>query len=781
MSMTSSCPACCTPPSFAVRWPMPGSSAWRPAAARQAPGVVAVVTGEELEAAITPGPTGIAVMMGGSGPSFSLLCTDKVRLVGDPIVMVVAESRYEAEDACELVEVDYDDLPAVASAEAALDPGSPPIFEDLGSNVLVEAAPAVYGDVEGAFARADRVVRAHLRQHRHQNVPMEGRGIVADFDAATGQLTVHSATQGVHMVRSTLAARLGLPARASGPGRGYRRIIRPQVRQQPRGGRGRGGSRALGRPVKWTEDRNENLTISGQAREESFDVEAAVTDDGRILALRVEMLMDSGAYPGMAAMVGGIMQAVMPGPYKMEGLSFASRIAITNKASYVAYRGPWAAETFVRERMINLIAAELGMDPFEIRLRNVVTRGEPPDSTITGRSLASVTARESLERIAEVVDFAEFRSRQQAARAEGRFLGIGVATYIEAAPGPRGEGGPLGAEQIRAALESDGTVVVYTGQMPHGQSHQTTLAQIVADQMGVPFEAVRVVVGDTSLVPPGFTGGSRAATMAGGASLHVARELRTRVLEAAGELLEASPEDLDIAEGRVSVRGVPASAIGLGEVAIAAASGRLPAHIDPTFDVAITFDGGQGGWSGGTHCAEVEVDAATGLVRILRYVVAEDCGQLINPAIVEGQVRGGVAQGVGAVLLERSAYDESGQFLSASFMDYLLPTATEVPHIEIEHLETVPLDADVELPRRRGRRDDRGAPDALQCHRRRHLALRRQDLRAAPASGADPGAHRSHRTGPGDLGVGPQVRQPPRRPHRRSSLTPGVSVRRRSA
>ncbi len=270
-----------------------------------------------------------------------------------------------------------------------------------------------------------------------------------------------------------------------------------------------------------------------------------------------------------------------------------------------------------------------------------------------------------------------------------------MATYIEAAPGPRGEGGALGAEQIRAALESDGTIVVYTGQMPHGQSHQTTLAQIVADQMGVPFEAVRVVVGDTSLVPPGFTGGSRAATMAGGASLHVARELRTRVLDAAGELLEASPEDLDIVEGRVSVRGVPASAIGLGEVATAAASGRLAAHIDPSLEVAITFDGGQGGWSGGTHCAEVEVDVGTGLIRILRYVVAEDCGQLINPAIVEGQVRGGVAQGVGAVLLERSAYDESGQFLSASFMDYLLPTATEVPRIEIEHLETVPLDADV--------------------------------------------------------------------------------------
>jgi carbon-monoxide dehydrogenase large subunit len=666
------------------------------AAAREAPGVVAVVTGEELEAKIVPGPTGIAAMMGGSSHQFTTLCTDKVRLVGDPIVMVIAESRYEAEDACELVDVEYDELPAVVSAEAAVDPASHPIFENLSSNVLAETEPVVYGDVDGAFARADRVVSAHLRQHRHQNVPMEGRGVVASFDPATQELTVTAATQGVHMVRSTLAKCLGLEPEQV-------RVLAGDI----------GGSfglkfgasreevavaalaKELGRPVKWTEDRSENLTISGQAREESFDVEAAITNEGDILALRVQMLLDSGAYPGMGAMVGTIMQAVMPGPYKMEGLSFGSKVAITNKASYVAYRGPWAAETFVRERMINLVAAELGMDPLEVRLRNVVTRGEPPERMVNGRSLAGVTARESLERIAKVVDVEDFRRRQQAARAEGRYLGLGMATYIEAAPGPRGGGNALGAEQIKARLETDGTVSVFTGQMPHGQGHQTTFAQVVADQMGVPFEAVRVVVGDTNLVPPGFTGGSRAATMAGGASLHVGRQLRSRVLDAAGEMLEASPDDLDIVAGQVSVRGVPASAISLAEVATAAADGRLPGHVEPSLEVAITYDGGEGGWSGGTHCAEVEVDPGTGLVQILRYVVAEDCGELINPAIVEGQVRGGVAQGVGAVLLEKSFYDENGQFLSASFMDYLLPTATEVPHIEIEHLQTIPLDADV--------------------------------------------------------------------------------------
>jgi aerobic carbon-monoxide dehydrogenase large subunit len=665
------------------------------------PGVAAVITGAQLEEMIVPGPTGMAAMMGGGGgPAFTILCTDKVRLVGDPVVIVVAESRYAAEDACELVEVDYEELPAVASAEAALDPASHPIFEDIGSNVIVKHDPVVYGDVDGAFARADRIVRAHIAQHRHQNVPMEGRGTVADYNGATGELTVYAATQGVHAVRNAMSGRLGLDlakvrvlAGDIGGSFGLKfGTTREEVAVAA-------ASKHLLRPVKWIEDRNENLTFSGQAREESFDVELAVSNDGEILGLKADMLLDQGAYPGMGHMVGGIMQAVMPGPYRMQGFSFASTVAVTNKATYVAYRGPWAAETFVRERMVDLAAAELGLDPLQLRLRNVVTRGQPPLQMVTGRSLAGITAREAMERIAEVVDFADFRRRQEAARAEGRLLGIGVASYIEAAPGPRGEAA-LGAEQSRAKLDTDGTVILYTGQMPHGQGHQTTFAQIVADQMGVRFEQVRVVVGDTDEVPPGFTGGSRAATMAGGATLHVSRKLRDRVIDLASDLLEASPEDLVLSDGQVSVNGVPASAVSLADIARSVSEGRLSvkeadedgAGDDQAIEVAITYDGGQGGWSGGTHCAEVEVDPGTGRVKVLRYVVAEDCGELINPAVVEGQVRGGVAQGVGAVLLERSAYDEDAQYLSGSFMDYLMPTTTEVPRIEVEHLQTIPLD-----------------------------------------------------------------------------------------
>jgi carbon-monoxide dehydrogenase large subunit len=671
--------------------------------ARNAPGVVTVLTGEELEALIVPGP-GVAGMFsaGLPMPSFTALATDKVRVVGDPVVLVVADSRYQAEDACELVEVDYDELPAVITQEQALDPEGPAIFEDLGSNVLTRFPVATFGDVEDAFARADRIVRAQLSQHRHQNVPMECRGVVCSFDAETEELTVYSATQGVHIARMGLATQLGIPQEKvrvlAGDIGGSFGLKLGAAREDIACA---AASRHLGRPVRWIEDRTENLTFSGQAREESFEVEAAVTNEGDILGLRVKMTIDTGAYPGMGGMLPQMVQGMIPGPYRIGALAFESTVLISNKASYVAYRGPWASETWVRERMIDLIAKELGMEPLEVRLRNVVTRGEPPLEMVTGRSLAGVTSRESLEHIAARLDLDSFRRRQSEARAQGRYLGVGLATYIEAAPGPRtpeGGGGIMGPEQMRFRLEEDGTVTVFTSQMPHGQSHQTTLAQIAADEFGVPFDQVRVVVGDTDVVPMGFgTGGSRAATMAGGASLHGARALRAKVFEVAAHLFEASPEDMELSAGAVSVRGVPARALPLGEIAQATHQpGRVPAALEGDLEITTAFDGGEGGWSGGTHAAIVEVDVETGQVRVERYLVAEDCGALINPAIVEGQVRGGVAQGIGAVLLERSAYDpDSGQFLSGTFMDYLLPTAWEIPRIEIEHLETVPLDADV--------------------------------------------------------------------------------------
>ncbi|MGH3211964.1 MAG: xanthine dehydrogenase family protein molybdopterin-binding subunit, partial [Trebonia sp.] len=671
------------------------------AAAQALPGIVAVLTGADLATMTVPGPDPLLAMMGGGGPmpEYSLLATDKVRFVGDPVVVVVAESRYLAEDGCELVEVDYEDLPPIASAAAALDAGSPPLFANLGDNIVGPHKRSEFGDVAGTFAGADRVAEFRIDVHRHQNVPMEGRGIVASHDAATGIMTVHAATQSVHVTRMGIAMRLGMEpdkvrVLAGDIGGSFGLKIGASREELAIAA----ASRALGRPVKWTEDRSENLTASGQAREESFDVRAAVSKDGDLLGLDVAMVIDTGAYPVMGTMVPSIIEAMLPGPYKLAALGFESTAVTTNKASYVAYRGPWASETFVRERVLDLIAKDLGLDPLEIRLRNAAPRTNPPLTMITGRPLVGVTTRESLERVVQLVDIPAFRRRQAEERARGRYLGIGLATFMEGAPGPRepgGPSGPMGLEFMRLRLAEDGVLTLFTGQMPHGQSHQTTLAQIAADEFGVPFEQVRVVVGDTDVVPFGLTGGSRSATMTGGVTLHGARQLKAKVLDVAALLIEASAQDLEITDGQVVVRGDPDSAIPVGEVARQAASGHLGDDVDADLEVEASFDGGEGGWSGGSHCAVVEVDVETGIVTVERYVAAEDCGALINPAVVEGQIRGGIAQGIGAVLLERSAYDQDGNYQSATFMDYLLPTACEIPRIEIEHLETVPLDADV--------------------------------------------------------------------------------------
>jgi carbon-monoxide dehydrogenase large subunit len=670
-------------------------------AARALPGVVAAFTGAELETMTVPGPDALSALMGAGGPTpeFTLLATDRVRFAGDPVAVVIAESRYLAEDGCELAEVEYDPLPPVASATVALDPASPPLFANLGDNIARPHSRKEFGDLGAAFGAADHVFDFHIDVHRHQNVPMEGRACVASYDTDTGVMTMHAATQSVHVSKIAVAMRLGMEqdkvrVLAGDIGGSFGLKIGASREELAVAA----ASRALGRPVRWVEDRGENLIASGQAREESFDVRAAVSTDGDLLGLDVKMIIDTGAYPGMGGMVPSIIEGMLPGPYKLAALGFESTAVITNKASYVAYRGPWASETFVRERILDVIAKSLGLDPLEIRLRNVAPRTDPPAVMITGRPLAGITTRESLERITEFVDIPAFRRRQADARAHGRYLGIGVATFIEAAPGPRSPGGPsgpMGMESMRLRLDEDGMVVLFTGQMPHGQSHQTTLAQIAADEFGVPFEQVRVVVGDTDVVPFGLTGGSRSATMTGGVALHGARQLKTKVLGFASHLMEASAQDLQIIDGKVLVRGDPESAIAVSEVARQAASGQFGADVDATLEVEAAFDGGEGGWSGGSHCAIVDVDVETGLVTVERYVVAEDCGALINPAVVEGQIRGGVAQGIGAVLLERSAYDEDGNFQSATFMDYLLPTACDIPRIEIAHLETVPLDADV--------------------------------------------------------------------------------------
>jgi carbon-monoxide dehydrogenase large subunit len=447
--------------------------------------------------------------------------------------------------------------------------------------------------------------------------------------------------------------------------------------------------------------------LGGQARDEQVAVEAAVMNDGTVRGLRAKLTMDAGAYPGFPA--GALIfcraiQVMFPGPYRIDAMQFDIEMISSNKATYVAYRGPWAAETFVRERLFDVIASELGISRAEIRLRNIIGPDMLPTTMITGPALdVRMSAKTTLERALEVADFDHWAEHQAAAREQGRRLGLGIATYIEAAPGPPGYFDAIipgfsalnGVEPIHAVLEDDGSVTVHTQQVPHGQGHETTLAQVAADELGVPVEAVRVRYGDTNFAPFGMsgTGGSRSAAMAGGAVGMAAHTLREHIVDIAEDLLEVSPTDIVIEDGAIHVAGVPTMSLSFREVAQEAMrrggvgnSNRLGRG--EAIRVHRDWDGGEGGWAQSTHVCWVEVDLETGQVRIPRYAVVEDCGEMINPAIVEGQIRGGVAQGVGAVFYEKTTYGEDGQPRSGTFMDYLIPTTMEIPEIEIHHIET---------------------------------------------------------------------------------------------
>jgi carbon-monoxide dehydrogenase large subunit len=581
-------------------------------------------------------------------------------------------------------------LQPVVTYEDALDPLKPRLFDEFGDNVFAEAELSL-GDIDGAFAASDRIIEATVSVHRQQPSPMETRGTIASWDAHDLILTIRTSTQSPHMVRMLLTHHLGIPEErirvlADDVGGGFGLKIslgREEIAVAA-------ASVDLGRPVKWVEDRLEHLAAAGQAREERAEIEAAVSRDGRILGVRLDVTVNIGAYPAdpfPGSIRGMSIMSAFQGPLRVDAVAGRAKILFTNKATYVAYRGPWATGDFLRERLLDIVARELELDPLEVRRRNYAVRGEAPLNMLDGRSYASVTTIETLESAARLIDWAGFRDEQRSARDEPRRLGIGIASYIEGSPGPRVPGRPGGGEEmLLLSVNAEGQVVVVTKQQPHGQGHQTTLAQVVADELGVRLQDVVVRWGDTAVTPRSLigTGGSRAATMANGAALHGSRRLREVVLSLAAEQMEANPEDLVIVDGVISVRGTPAVGLPLADLAR-----------DRDLAVSQVFDGGDSGWAGGTHCCIVEVDVETGLVEIVRYLVVEDCGVIVNPAIVEGQIRGGVAQGIGAVLLEHLVYGDDGQLLASTFMDYLVPTTTVVPRIEVHHIDSVLTDPDV--------------------------------------------------------------------------------------
>ncbi len=660
-------------------------------AARALPGVRAVLTAADLDAgsrsmqptmfAADPPPTPCAPLRPLAGAD--------VRFVGDPVVLVVADSRYLAEDACELVEVDYERLDPIVDAEAAAD-AAELVHPELGSNVATRIETPPNPALDAAFESADHVVTETLIQHRHTNVPMETRGVVAGYTPATGELDVWISSQNPHEVRQTCARFLDIPehlvrVRMDDVGGGFgQKYFTPRDELTVIA-----AAKHLGRTIKWIEDRRENLIAANHARADRITVRLALDADGRLLAAHLDHLEDCGAYPvGGTGGVAAFVAMLFPGPYRIPQLGYRSTSVWTNTCGRGAYRGPWMLETVAREEMMDLAARAVGVDPLELRRRNCIHSDELPYTTAAGMTLEHVTPSETLEQAVDLIDYDAFRVEQAAAADAGRLLGIGIGLYIEPTSVSSGS---LGVETATVRVQPSGTVSVHLGTGSHGQSIETTMAQVVADYLGVDLDAVVVVQGDTTSAPfGGGTGGSRTAVVAGGATREASLAVRDKAVQIAAHLLEAAPEDLDIEAGQVTVRGTPTRGVALAEVARVAlnAPAELPPGVAPGLDATVSYQAPPITWSNACHVCTVEVDPDTGVVDVLRYVVSEDCGVMINPMVVEGQIAGGVVQGLGGVLYEHFVYDEDGNPLTTTFLDYLVPTTTEVPTIEFGHVET---------------------------------------------------------------------------------------------
>ena len=665
------------------------------AATRRAPGIVAVLTGRDL-AAVTA-PLRIAPPIAGLLPmEMATLPTDKVRFVGDPVACVIGEDRYALEDACALVEVEYARLAAVVDPERAQDPGLPQVDETIPANRAYEGVFA-HGDVEAALRAADRIVEARFHQGRQTHAPMEPRGCLASWLPGDETLTFWHSTQIPHPMRSALAARLGIAESAV-------RVITPDVG----GGFGQkiplyreelttaAASRLLGRPVRWIETRRENLLAALHAREDIVDVRAAVKSDGTLLGLDVRILTDFGAYAYFPAnYMARVVGMMIPGAYRLRDYRYAITAVLTNKCPAGPYRAPMLICSWVTEGTIDAVARALDLDPVAVRRKNMLAESDLPYTTATRLVYRSVYPRDTLERALEAFDYEEARRSRDDARAAGRIAGIGVATYIE--PNTYGSefyktAGITGSGHDAAIvrIEPSGAVSAQIGVVSQGQGHLTTVAQALADALAVPIEKVRVQSGDTAAAPYGMgTRGSRGGVVSAGAALGAARIVRQKLLRIAAYLLEAPLDDLELVDGAIRVRGTPASSLTIAQLAQKAyfAPTELPPGMEPGLEATHAFDPPALTFSSGTHICRVEIDPETGALTIPRYTIVEDCGRLLNPRVVEGQLHGATAQGLGGALLEEVVYGADGQNLSATLLDYAMPTAALMPPLEVEHLE----------------------------------------------------------------------------------------------
>lgn len=668
-------------------------------AARAMPGVHAVYTLADLLPHMTSDrtPLGQSVREIAGLASRSLreditpfvLVRDEVCYVGDPIAVVIADSRRQAEDAAASVEVDLDPLPAVADIRAAVKPGSPSVHSSVDSNVLAEYTIA-YGDCDRAFAQAAHSFSLSLFQHRGCAHPMEGRGVLANHDPIERRTTVWTSTQSPHEIRMSLIQLLGIDDEELrvitpdvGGGFGAKYLIYPEEVVVPL------SARLLGRPVRWVEDRREHFLTAIQERDQQWDLEIAIDKEGRILGVRGTLLNDQGAYTPQGINVSYNSATALPGPYIVPSYSLRVVAVETNKVPTMPVRGAgYPQGTFAIERLIDLAASRIGLDRAEIRRRNLVPRDAMPYTTPMKTRAGTPVKYDSgdfprcqamaLERI----DYDGFAARQAAALKNGRHIGLGFAN------GTKGTGrGPYETGVVR--IGRSGRITVATGAAAMGQSTATMLAQIAADQFGVAPSAVQVIAGDTAYVPFGHGGFASRQAVNAGSSVHLAAKgVRETTLKVAAELLGRAVEDLDLDDGLVRVRGANVS-IKLGDIAREAAGipgYSLPKAVPkgkPGLEESVNFMPAGLAYSNAAHAVEVEVDPETGAVRILRYVVVSDCGNQINPMVVEGQILGGVVHGIGNALLEHMVFDADAQPLSTNFAEYTLTTATELPRIEL--------------------------------------------------------------------------------------------------
>jgi carbon-monoxide dehydrogenase large subunit len=663
--------------------------------ASRAPGVVAVYTGADTDAALQCIPCAWLLPNAGLNVApYRAMATGVVRYVGDAVAVVVADSEYQAYDALDLIDVDYEPLPAVVDPEKAAAAGAPQLHEQAPGNVAFHWT-VEGGDVGAAFGAAPIVVRERIVQQRLIPTAMEPRGAVAQFTPATGELTLWNTTQNPHIVRFILSVVTGVPEDRL-------RVVAPEV------GGGFGSkipqiqgdfitafcSMKLGRPVKWVETRSENYQSTTHGRDHVQDVELAATADGRILGLRCTVWAGMGAYlstaaPGIPTILHGLM---LSGPYQVPAVKEDVYGVYTNTTPVEAYRGAGRPEaTFMLERMLDRLARRIGMDPADVRRRNLIPPFDNGHDVVTGLTYDSGNYAAALEKALAHVGYEDLRREQAAARAAGRYLGIGVSTYVEICGlGPSQVAGAVGFqgglwESAIVRVHPTGKVNVFIGASPHGQGEETTFAQVVADELGVAVTDVKIVHGDTDNTPMGWgTYGSR-TTAVGGAALAVAtRKIKEKARLLASHLLEAAVEDMDYADGRFFVKGFPDRFKTIQDIALMAnVAWNLPQGMEAGLEATSFYDPPNFTYPFGAHVAVVEVDAATGKVELRRYVAVDDCGPQINPVIVAGQVHGGVVQGVGQALWEEAVYDGNGQLLTGTLADYAIPRADVLPEIEV--------------------------------------------------------------------------------------------------